>query len=111
MSKSLIGLGIVVIVGMCLVPPMHMTVHDSIGKEGDRLFGDTTQTRTYTRTHLVYRPVWRAVPDQLATGLNVTEVGIQWPRLLLQIAGVLIVMGGLVLLGGNDVDEVVQLGP
>jgi hypothetical protein len=53
-----------VVLVMGLVPPMHETVYDADRKERDGLSGNTTRTSTYTTTHLVYWPVWRAAPRE-----------------------------------------------
>jgi len=96
-----IGAGVLVVLGMALVPPMHVTVYDADGKEGDRLFGDATEASTYTTTHLVYRPVWWDAPEEMAAGRAVEKTRIAWIWLVGQLAGTGLLFGGLVVLWGT----------
>jgi hypothetical protein len=107
MSRGWVVAGLVVVVAMCLVPPRKVTVRDSYAAAADEMIEmegvpDTDLPGEYRSTQIVYRPAWLELPGELGPGQQVQSVRLATPRLLLQIVGAIVLIGGLAFLGPTE---------
>jgi hypothetical protein len=102
MNRTTLIIGLIIIAGMCLVPPWTV--------EGENPYADTTADMLgmdepapeLSTTQVVYRPVGAGPPDRVGEDetMEVQSYNLATQRLLLQVIVAAILFGGAALLIG-----------
>lgn len=103
MNRSWIVFGLIVIVGMLLIPPKEVSSLDHMGAAADKMFGGTPTRAEHTKVRVVYTPVWSEPEGKDYETIQNSSLATS--RLLLQVVVVVVVFGGLALLTGTTNED------
>ena len=101
MNRGLLITGLIIIAGMCLMPPWQVEAENPYAGATADMLGAEEAPSELTAERVVYRPVGAGAPDQVDQGKEVQSYTLATTRLLLQIVGAAVVFGGLALIAGS----------
>lgn len=95
MHRGCLVLGLLAILGMCLVPPTEIHVVRHGDTVNSVVQGRFASAGMQVSSHVVYRPVWAAPPTAYAESTTIEVRGVAHTRLFFQIMAVVAFFGGV----------------
>jgi hypothetical protein len=95
MHRGCLLFGLLVVVGMCLVPPTEVQIIRHGDTVNSVVQGRFASAGMQVSSHVVYRPVWAAPPTAYADSTAVEGHGIDATRLFVQLLAAVVLFGGL----------------
>lgn len=102
MNRGLLITGLIIIAGMCLMPPWQVEAENPAAVATTKAFGMDEAPDKLSAERVVYRPIGAGAPERIDQTKAVQSYQLATMRLLLQIVGTAVVFGGLALIVGRD---------